>query len=198
MKDLDSTEAFENSGEEPIPNNGIGLTSFIMSVIGFVTCGSLSLISLPLSIIGLKQEPRGTAVAGFILSLLGICLFFWVISFSVLTYASFQGMNFGALTTQINNTLPSAQTNFSLQVAAIAIGETWAETGELPDQQTGDTIAKQEADFWGNPLVYETDGKVFSVISLGPDGTASQDDLSFGPFDDAEKARRAYGIRLDE
>ena len=51
--------------------NGLGLAGFIVSLVGLVSCGLLSPIGVILSIIGLFKEPRGFAIAGLIIGLIG-------------------------------------------------------------------------------------------------------------------------------
>ena len=44
-------------------------------------------------------------------------------------------------------------------------------------------------DFYGNSIVYETDGESFSLRSAGPDETLnSEDDLLAGPFYTSDEA----------
>lgn len=62
-------------------SNSMGLAGFIISLVGWVSCGVLCPIGLVLSLIGLRKQPRGFAVAGVILGGLGciwgiIALFF--------------------------------------------------------------------------------------------------------------------------
>ena len=58
--------------------NRLGVLGFVISVIGFLTCGFASPIGLILSFIGMFFEPRGLAIAGFILGVLGLS---WLILF---------------------------------------------------------------------------------------------------------------------
>ena len=51
--------------------NSMGLAGFILSLLGFFTCGLLSPIGLILSIIGMFKPPRGFAVVGMILGIIG-------------------------------------------------------------------------------------------------------------------------------
>jgi len=58
------------------PQNVLGIVGLILSLVSLLlTCGILSPIALIVSTIGMFQKPRGTAVAGLVLSLVG-CLFF--------------------------------------------------------------------------------------------------------------------------
>src|SRR3954471_6265213 len=53
------------------PSNNLGLAGFVTSLLGLLSCGVLSPIGLLLSLIGLTKQPRGFAVAGTIIGLIG-------------------------------------------------------------------------------------------------------------------------------
>ena len=53
------------------PLNGVGTAGLLLSFIGFFTCGFLCPLGLLLSLIALLQPPRGNALAGVILGLIG-------------------------------------------------------------------------------------------------------------------------------
>lgn len=53
------------------PSNGLGTSGFVISLIGFLTCGLLCPLGLLLSFFGLFKPPRGQAIAGTILGSLG-------------------------------------------------------------------------------------------------------------------------------
>lgn len=56
----------------PPPGNSMGVAGFVLALVGLLSCGTLSIFGLLFSTIGLFKEPRGLAVAGFILSLLPV------------------------------------------------------------------------------------------------------------------------------
>ncbi|MBC7834911.1 MAG: hypothetical protein H7Y88_07400 [Phycisphaerales bacterium] len=51
--------------------NGLGLAGFIVSLIGLISCGILSPIGLIMSWIAKSREPKGLAIAGVVLGLVG-------------------------------------------------------------------------------------------------------------------------------
>lgn len=53
------------------PSNGLGVAGFVLSLVGFLSCGLLSPLALLLSFIALFKPPRGLAIAGFVLGLVG-------------------------------------------------------------------------------------------------------------------------------
>ncbi len=67
--------------------NGMGIAGFVLSLIAFFGCalpyasGPLWLLGLIFSIIGLNRQPRGLAIAGLVISLLGIAVILAVIFF---------------------------------------------------------------------------------------------------------------------
>jgi len=57
---------------KPQPSNSLGLAGFIVSLAGLVvSCGLLCPVGLLLSAVALFKRPRGFALAGFILGLIG-------------------------------------------------------------------------------------------------------------------------------
>jgi hypothetical protein len=59
------------SAAQPAAKNSIGTAGFIVSLVSYITCGMLSPIGVVLSFIGLFKKPRGLAIAGLILGLIG-------------------------------------------------------------------------------------------------------------------------------
>ena len=53
------------------PSNGLGVAGFIVSLVGFLTCGLACPIGLLLSLPALAKRPRGFAIAGSVLGFLG-------------------------------------------------------------------------------------------------------------------------------
>ena len=73
---------FQPPIQQPVEKNNIGLTGFILSIVAIVISlvpivGWLCwLLGLILSIIGLFKKPRGFAIAGLIISLIGFFIMF--------------------------------------------------------------------------------------------------------------------------
>lgn len=87
------------------PTNGIGLAGFIISLIGFLTCGCLSPLGLFLSFVGLLRPPRGFGLAGVILGLIGS---WWLWAFGMAMIAGFVGLG-AAATQQANEAVRQAE-----------------------------------------------------------------------------------------
>ena len=171
-------------GEPPKKDNVIGLTGFIVSLVGLFLCGVPSVIGLIVSAIGLKKEPRGLAIAGVIIGIIGMVQ---LVGVCVIGYQWTQmaRQGYAQISTQVNSMLTEVQ----LEQAASEIGSVWQEQQQLPTQEEGDEILIGKTDRMNNPLVYETDGTSFSVRAAGADGILdTQDDIVVGPFEDPQTA----------
>ena len=49
----------------------MGVAGFVVSLVGFTSLGLLSPIGLILSIIGMRREPKGLAIAGLVVGIVG-------------------------------------------------------------------------------------------------------------------------------
>ncbi len=170
----------------PAKKKSVGAASiagFILSILGFWTCGVLSVIGIILCIIGLQSEPRGLAVAGFIISLLGIAILMSSFLFAGGGMMAFLNMaNFGPA-------MQNTQTRMGMDRAGNAIGRNWKENESLPDQKLGDKLILGIPDGWNNQLEYHTDGETFTLVSTGMDGiSGTADDTTSGPFLEAGEA----------
>ncbi|MCH2139599.1 MAG: DUF4190 domain-containing protein [Phycisphaerales bacterium] len=61
--------------EQPAQNpdtNGLGLASFIISLVGIFSVGILSIIGVVMGAIAMRREPKGFAIAGFVIGLVGL------------------------------------------------------------------------------------------------------------------------------
>jgi hypothetical protein len=152
------------------PSNVLGIVGFVASIVGLLTCGTLSVIGLVISLIALFKPPRGFALAGAIISLLGTVFFaLWgmviVMGFAGLTAAG------GAFAT----VAVLAEARQAVEGERRAAG-----TGDVLDDAQGNAIAGRFTDGWGQALRYERQGDTFRILSAGPDkqfGTADDLDL---------------------
>lgn len=164
----------------PKKDNGMGLSGFIVSLVGLFLCGIPSVIGLIISAIALKKEPRGLAIAGVIIGIIGM---FQLVGVGLLGYQWVQLAREGL--TEINSMLAEVQ----LEQAAAEIGSVWKEREQLPTQEEGEEMLMGRNDMMNNSLVYETDGTSFSIRSAGADGTLeTEDDIVVGPFEDPQTA----------
>lgn len=61
----------------------MGIAGFVLSLLGLVSCGLLSPIGLILSWIGMYREPKGLAIAGFVMGLIGSFWLFVALAFGL-------------------------------------------------------------------------------------------------------------------
>ncbi len=163
--------------------NSIGLAGFIVSLVGFVSCGLLSPIGFILSLFGLTRSPKGFAIAGTIIGGLG-SLFFVFVGLAIIL--ALLGM--GAIAERV-------AVDAQLSIASQLIEDRWAETGALPNDQDGQVVIDRLSDPWGSTLRYTATGAdVYIIASAGEDlAFDTEDDLTTadmmfepGTFDDVE------------
>ncbi len=74
------------------PSNGLGVAGFVVSLVGFLVCGGLVCpIGVIMSAVALGREPKGFAIAGLIIGLLGsawLVIFFIFFGFAALAGAA--------------------------------------------------------------------------------------------------------------
>ncbi|MEM9414249.1 MAG: hypothetical protein AAGA29_02070 [Planctomycetota bacterium] len=150
------------------PTNGLGLAGFIVSIVGMVVClGALCPIGALMSLPAAFKPPRGFAVAGLIIGVLGTLLWglLWVL---FVIYSS---------------TL-SASSN--LWNAEMEIDGYYYSNNALPDDATGNQLVGIYDDQWGTPLSYRRiDAQNYELISAGPDqqlGTADDQARTYTPY----------------
>ena len=166
----------------PAPrSNGLGIAAFIVSLLGFITCGILWPVGLFLSFIALFRRPRGFAFAGFIISLVGTAILGVVIAFFGVVIFSLTGLaRLGA---------PGIQMIIAMVETQQAIENHHRANGTLPDDLTGEAIANRKTDGWGHPLHYRQAGPGrYELRTDGADGVPGTGDdasqeftLSSGP-----------------
>lgn len=151
------------------PVNGLGIAGFIISLAGFFTACILSPVGLLLSFIALFKRPRGFAVAGVILGLLGSIIPALIISF--FGFIIFSAVMLGK---------PGFQTVIAVQEAGTTIKRHASNNNyTLPDDFDGNALLAGTRDGWSRPLHYRrTNDFSFELRSAGPDGLLqTQDDL---------------------
>jgi hypothetical protein len=146
--------------------NGLGIAGFVVSLVGFVTCGVISPIALILSLIALKKEPRGFAIAGTVIGGLGTLL----LAAMVVMVVALPEVKLGI------------ETGFDLAEANAIIEEYRQENDALPSEEEGNDLIAGLDDAWGNPLRYELDGERHVIRSAGADGEFdTNDDITVPP-----------------
>ena len=147
------------------PSNGLGTAGFVVSLVGIPTCGIISPIGLILSLVALRKQPKGLAIAGSIIGGLGSL---WLPFFGVAIVAGIPVVG------------EMVETQVILVDAAERIEAARTPDGSPPDAAAGAALIADTKDAWGHDLRYETSDGDFVVRSAGLDG-------KFGTADDMEQ-----------
>lgn len=171
-----------NYSYAPPPTNGLGIAGFVVSLSGLVVCfGLICPIGLLLSLIALFNTPRGFAIAGTIIGLIGSI-------FGVLAVLLVAGV-IGSAGTFFSNFNVQSQTSMQMDFASYDIDNHFMNNNDtLPDEPTGNAMISSYVDEWNNNLKYKpTQGSTtdYTIISAGPDGV-------FGNADDLSQPYSAY------
>ncbi|MFG0304918.1 MAG: DUF4190 domain-containing protein [Phycisphaerales bacterium JB040] len=155
--------------------NSAGFWGFVLSLLGVTCCAGtcLTWVGLILSLIGLGKEPRGFAVAGTVLGIIGTTggLVFW----------GSGGRSVVRLARNVG--LMEVQTYRAMWSAEQYVLDAYDDTGRLPatfDDATGGGLVF--TDQWGTDLVYRVrpDGNGYEFHSAGPDTAwGTGDELSY-------------------
>ncbi len=162
--------------------NGLGLAGFLLSLVGFLSCGLLSPVGLILSLVALGRQPRGFAVAGVVLGLIGSCGI--IIGLILILFLPL--LLVGILATAgVGAAISSALgPDFEIRIDTLAIRE-----GINQIVQDGDPIPSDvdqltdlpeflRRDPWDRPYsIYEIPSNEFIIVSYGEDAV-------FGTSDD--------------
>lgn len=148
------------------PSNGLGIAGFVVSIVGFLACPLIAPVGMIMSFVAMFREPRGFAIAGFVLGVLGSV---WFLLIAVL---------FGAVLLVVGAAFAAhGFQGVEATVEMIDVGnkvrQHERDTGSLP-AGLGDLSGLSEdekTDPWGTTYVYErtADGKTFTLKSAGKD-----------------------------
>ena len=179
------SQAYENPQPNQIPpsppiqSNGLGTAGFVVSLIGLLTCGVLSIFGLGLSLFGLGKNPKGFAIAGTIMGLIGLVELVFV---GLFVYNMVQAV--GTFQTAI---LEDHTESMARQIAN-EVADEWDRSKELPNEAEGQVFAEGETDLFDSGFRYETDGKSFTIRGAGADQMFdTEDDVTAGPFTSAQE-----------
>ena len=159
------------------PANNLGLAGFITSILGLVSCGVLSPVGLLLSLIGLTKQPRGFAVAGTVIGLIGT-VFLALMGVGIVLGILGIGAGVKALKEY-------ASTHEQAMKLYVDLEQQRAQSaGKTLDATTATALAAKYTDGWGTPLRADVAAGVVTVISAGRDKSFdTNDDLRFNELD---------------
>jgi hypothetical protein len=168
------------AGRQTTDTNPVGLAGFIVSLVSLVACGGLlSPVGLILSLVGCFRQPRGLAIAGVVLGLIGSGGFILgVVVLGVGLIAGAIALLFGA--SFIGQTV---ETVFDADEVREAIVAYERANGRLPESIGDLTSLDEEAgkDLWDTPyrLSIDPDDRTMTLVSLGKDQTfGTKDDIT--------------------
>lgn len=164
-----------NGQQTSPPSNGLGIAGFIVSLVGYLSCGLICPVGLIMSLVALKREPKGFAIAGVVFGALGSC---WVLVAAVITMIV--GVGFIAGIAAIFS--PQVATHIEMGVIDARI-QAYEQTNGSPPQSLSDLglSGRELQDAWGHPFVYELTDQPpgWKLTSPGPDGTlGTSDDIT--------------------
>lgn len=157
--------------------NWPGLVGFILSFLGFATCGFLSPVAFAVSAVGMSNRPRGLSALGLILSGVGcVWLAGWI---TADLWRQPIDSTDRPLTKAGDPRLETPET--TLEKAALVIMRYSDEHGELPLTKWGQHLItewEEIRDEFGNHLRYKRLDEVqFEIRSVGSDLSDTDDDL---------------------
>ena len=165
--------------------NGLGIAGFICSLLGLFTVGLLCPIGLLLSLIALGRRPKGFAIAGVILGLLGSCLGLLVL----LLFGGAAILAFLGLAAFILTQSEKFEITADMVMTTAMVQKYEQQNGELPaNLDLVDIDKSNRLDPWGNEydyrLIDEEPG--FDLVSAGMDGLFdTEDDVLLSRLDEA-------------
>jgi hypothetical protein len=173
----------------PPESNALGLAGFIVSLVGLCAGGVLSPVGLILSLVALGRPPRGFAIAGTVLGLLGSCGIVVAVVLAILAPALLLGL---AATAGVAGMLgPDFIAHVEMGRLNAHIAEYQSDIGALPmtlDDLTIDDDPEDVTDLltdpWNNRYIYTLapDGLSYTLHSMGPDAIdATSDDITVDP-----------------
>jgi len=149
------------------PNeNGLGLASFIVSILGLISVGILSPVGAVMGLIAIRREPRGFAIAGLVIGLVGSI---WICLVSALFLAFFGVMGVGLASMVMSLVYTQIEQGLNTLTNASGVIAQWQLThdGQLPTTEQG-TLALQSAGFTGSyKWLDEDDFSIELVIDNG-------------------------------
>lgn len=179
-------------------DNALGVVGFVCSLVGLCAGGVLSPIGLIISLFGLGSRPRGWAIAGVVLGLIGTCgvlpllvaVFFLPIAVALLVAVGLAG----ALAALGG---PTVEGYVDMTRIAAAAGLHREEHQVFPASLDGLGLdAEVLRDAHGNRYIYEVkdDGSAFRIHSAGADGVSGTgDDLWLGAANEWQSGDWTFG-----
>jgi hypothetical protein len=169
--------------EQSNASNTLGLAGFIVALVGIVfSAGLLCPVGLILSLLALGRAPRGFAIAGTIIGLLGSCCS--CLGALLLLPILMSGAAFAATIAFLLDGSPALVTLGRMVVVEQAITEHVKSRGLAPSSLSDLQVDPAElVDGWGTPLQFQSSRQgsqvCWTLQSAGSDRTLDGSDFSF-------------------
>lgn len=150
------------------PNkNSLGVAGFVLSCLGVLSLGLLSVPGFVLSLFGVFRKPRGLAIAGLVLGFLGSVFFVTVGMGLIVLMVGLGGLNFalGHLE-ELGAAFDDAETK---------VRSAYFENSDVTSQQLQLVIRGVEDPWDGQISVSRTESS-FTLVSAGADKSVGTDD----------------------
>lgn len=184
-------------------SNTLGVAGFVCSLIGLVVTGGLLCpIGLIISLIAVGRQPKGFAIAGIILGLVGSCSMLLAVLFFGVVILTAVGAVFGlGIAAFILSEPEKLEVTADMANIAAAV-EIYKDENRLPpaDLEILDLDAAWRTDPWGNAYAYhlQEDPPGYDLESAGPDGkVGTPDDIRLSTLDDVWAAQR-FNVSVEE
>jgi hypothetical protein len=151
----------------PPPNN-LGLAGFIISILGLISCGVLAPIGLIVSLIGLTKRPRGFAIAGTIIGIIG-SVFLALVGVGIVLGL----LGLGAAAKHLQEVATTHEQAMKLYVD---LDQQRQRGGAALDATAANAVAARYNDGWGTPLRAVVAGDAIDILSAGRDKQFDTDD----------------------
>ena len=166
-------------GVPPLPEragNGLGIASFVCSLVGLCVLPILAPIGLGIGLNALRRPPRGLAVAGVTIGAIGTVG--WTLMLGVIVLFIHQGMGGGSFAAGFEALDDTSEIEYE-------VDHYLAVNGYLPESLDELTLTQDYlTDYWGNPYRYlpDADSRRYKIFCDGRDGLpGTPDDLDVGP-----------------
>jgi hypothetical protein len=149
--------------------NSLAIIGLTVSVVGLFTLGILSPLGLAASIAGALRPPRGTAIAGILLGLVGTIL---LLVYTLPRYLPpvVREVGVGATANDMIVSRSAQDTYILLRGVADLLDERRPDNGDAPSPADGQANTAGRQDAWITGIRYALiDDKSFEVRSAGPD-----------------------------
>lgn len=158
------------------PTNGLGIAGFVTSLVGLLSCGFISPIGLILSLVALTKPPRGFAIAGAVIGVIGSA-FLALMGFGIVMAL----MGVGVAAKAVADYGAAFSSARSAYVEITGQGSTGSAGGTTqPTSATAGRIAAKYTDPWGTTFQATVSGDSVTVISAGRDKQfGTKDDLTY-------------------